>query len=114
MLLCKLLCSTSFCLPAIVRPTSAQLRQRDSRVGFSELLGIYQILIPAGSFFCLYPVHFSKMLNSSLKSGLVSMSVPDHQVIQYHIERCVENGFIALPLPESDVEATFVIADPSV
>jgi len=42
------------------------------------------------------------------------MSVPDHQVIQYHVERCVENGLISLPLPELDVEAAFVIADPSV
>jgi hypothetical protein len=42
------------------------------------------------------------------------MSVPDNQVIQYHVERSVENGSITLPLPEFDVEATFVIADPSV
>jgi hypothetical protein len=40
--------------------------------------------------------------------------VPKHQVIQYHIERCVENGFITLLLPELDVEATFVIANPSI
>jgi hypothetical protein len=42
------------------------------------------------------------------------MSLPYYQVIQYHIERCVENGLIALLLPELDVEATFVIADPPV
>jgi hypothetical protein len=42
------------------------------------------------------------------------MSVPDHQVIQYHIERCVENGLVSLPLPELDIEAALVSADPSV
>jgi len=42
------------------------------------------------------------------------MSVLDHQVIQYHLERCVENGLISLPLPELDVEAAIVIADPPV
>jgi len=42
------------------------------------------------------------------------MSVPDHQVIQYHVERCVENGLISLLLPELNVEPAFVIADPSV
>jgi hypothetical protein len=42
------------------------------------------------------------------------MSVPEHQVIQYHVECCVENGLISLPLPELDVEAAFVIADPSI
>jgi len=42
------------------------------------------------------------------------MSVPDHQVIQYHVESCFENGLISLPLPELDVEAAFVMADPSV
>jgi len=42
------------------------------------------------------------------------MSVPKHQVIQYHIERCVENGLISLLLPELDVEAAIVIADPPV
>jgi hypothetical protein len=79
--------------------------------GFSKLFGIYQILLPAAGLFRLYPVRFSKRLNSSLKSGLVNMSVPDHQVIHYHIERCFENGLIPLPLPELDVEAAFVIAD---
>jgi hypothetical protein len=42
------------------------------------------------------------------------MSVPKHQVIQYHIERCVENGLISLPLPEFDVEAAFFIANPPI
>jgi hypothetical protein len=42
------------------------------------------------------------------------MSVPDHQVIKYHIERCVENGLVSLPLQELDVEAVFVIAYPSI
>jgi hypothetical protein len=42
------------------------------------------------------------------------MSVLEHQVIQYHIERCVENGLISLPLPELDVEAVVVVADPPV
>jgi hypothetical protein len=42
------------------------------------------------------------------------MSVPDHQVIQYYVQRCVENGLLSLPLPELDVEAVFLIADPSV
>jgi hypothetical protein len=42
------------------------------------------------------------------------MSVPDRQVIQYHIERRIENGLISLPLPELDIEAAFAIADPAV
>jgi hypothetical protein len=42
------------------------------------------------------------------------MSVPNHQVIQYHVECCIENSLIPLPLPELDVEAAFVIADPSI
>jgi len=42
------------------------------------------------------------------------MSVPDHQIIHYHVERCAENGLISLPLPELDIEAVFVITEPSV
>ena len=53
------------------------------------------------------------MRNSSLKSGLVSMSVPEGQIIPYHIERCIEDGLISLCLPELDIEAVRLIADPS-
>lgn len=60
--------------------------------GSSELLGVYQMLIPGAGLFCFHQVRFSKRLNISLKSGLVSMSIPDHQVIQDHFERRVENG----------------------
>jgi hypothetical protein len=42
------------------------------------------------------------------------MSVPDGQIVPYHLERCVENGLIPLRLPELDVEAICLIADPSV
>jgi len=54
------------------------------------------------------------MLNSSLKSGLVSMSVPEGQIVPYHVESCVEDGLISLRLPELDVEAVCLIADPPV
>jgi len=42
------------------------------------------------------------------------MSVPDGQIIQYHVHRCLENGLISLRLPELDIETVFVIADPSI
>jgi hypothetical protein len=42
------------------------------------------------------------------------MSVPDSHVIQYHLDRGFENGFVSLRLPELDVEAVRVIADPPI
>jgi len=54
------------------------------------------------------------MLNSPLKSGLVSMSVPEDQMIAYHVERCFENGLISLRLPELGIETVFVTTNPSI
>jgi hypothetical protein len=42
------------------------------------------------------------------------MSVPDDQIVHDHIERCGEDGLIPLRLPELDIEAVFVIANPAV
>jgi hypothetical protein len=42
------------------------------------------------------------------------MSVPNSQIVQYHVERCFENGLIALSLPELGIETVFVITNPSI
>jgi hypothetical protein len=42
------------------------------------------------------------------------MSVPDGQIVQYHVECRVENGLIPLRLPELDIKAVFVVTDASV
>jgi hypothetical protein len=42
------------------------------------------------------------------------MSVPEGLIVQYHVECRVENGLIPLRLPEFDVEAVCLIADPAV
>jgi hypothetical protein len=42
------------------------------------------------------------------------MSVPEGLIVQYHVERRVENGLISLRLPELDVEVVCLIADPAI
>jgi hypothetical protein len=42
------------------------------------------------------------------------MSVPDEKIVHYHLQRCAEDGLIALRLPELDVEAVCVVTDPSI
>ena len=55
--------------------------------------------------------YLSKMLNSSLKSGLVSMTLPHDLRVYYQFQRRLENSLRALALPEGDVEPILRIAD---
>ncbi|MDY6831147.1 MAG: hypothetical protein SWC96_04785, partial [Thermodesulfobacteriota bacterium] len=59
-------------------------------------------------------LYFSKRLNSSLKSGLVSMSVPDRQIVGYHVQGRLKDGGITLGLPERYIEPVIGVADSSV
>jgi len=42
------------------------------------------------------------------------MSVPDGQIVQYHVEGRVEDGPISLRLPELDIKSVFIITYPSI
>jgi hypothetical protein len=42
------------------------------------------------------------------------MSVPDDQIVSYHIERCLEDSLISLGLPEFDIEPVCFVTDSSV
>ncbi len=62
------------------------------------------------SFFC----NGSILLNSSLKSELVSIFPSNQEIILEHVTGCGKNGLVALGLPKTDIEYPSVLADPLV